>query len=94
MSTMTVYCFTKLIFLIFSFVLYTYNLTKSNFYYYRYDFFLVSQHVRQGTVTPTHYQIIEDTLKLSPDIMQKLTYKLTHMYYNWSVSIQFNNALT
>lgn len=54
---------------------------------FRYDFFLVSQNVRQGTVTPTHYHVIEDTLKLPPDIMQKLTYKLTHMYYNWSVSI-------
>lgn len=56
-------------------------------FFSRYDFFLVSQHVRQGTVTPTHYQIIEDTLKLPPDIIQRLTYKLTHMYYNWSVSI-------
>lgn len=55
--------------------------------YCRYDFFLVSQHVRQGTVTPTHYQVIEDTLRLPPDIMQRLTFKLTHMYYNWSVSI-------
>jgi len=55
----------------------------------RYDFFLVSQHVRQGTVTPTHYQVIEDTLRLPPDIMQRLTFKLTHMYYNWSVSIPF-----
>lgn len=53
---------------------------------FRYDFFLVSQHVRQGTVTPTHYQVIEDTLRLPPDIMQRLTFKLTHMYYNWSVS--------
>jgi len=50
---------------------------------------LVSQHVRQGTVTPTHYQVIEDTLGLPPDIMQRLTFKLTHMYYNWSVSIPF-----
>jgi len=54
---------------------------------FRYDFFLVSQHVRQGTVTPTHYQVIEDTLGLPPDIMQRLTFKLTHMYYNCSVSI-------
>lgn len=53
----------------------------------RYDFFLVSQHVRHGTVTPTHYQIIEDTLNLQPDRIQQLTYKLTHMYYNWTVSI-------
>jgi len=54
---------------------------------FRYDFFLVSQHVRHGTVTPTHYQVIEDTLRLPPDVMQRLTFKLTHMYYNWAVSI-------
>ncbi|VVC26674.1 Piwi domain,Ribonuclease H-like domain,PAZ domain [Cinara cedri] len=51
----------------------------------KYDFFLVSQHV---TVTPTHYNVIEDTLKLPPDIMQRLTYKLTHMYYNWSGTVR------
>ncbi|XP_025207261.1 piwi-like protein Siwi isoform X1 [Melanaphis sacchari] len=54
----------------------------------KYDFFLVSQHVRQGTVTPTHYNVIEDTLKLPPDIMQRLTFKLTHMYYNWSGTVR------
>lgn len=54
----------------------------------RYDFFLVSQNTRIGTVTPTHYNVIEDTLaNWSPDKMQRLTYKLTHMYYNWAVSI-------
>ncbi|XP_029341126.1 piwi-like protein Siwi [Acyrthosiphon pisum] len=54
----------------------------------KYDFFLVSQHVRQGTVTPTHYQVIEDTLGLPPNIMQRLTFKLTHMYYNWSGTVR------
>ncbi|CAH1725633.1 unnamed protein product, partial [Aphis gossypii] len=27
-----------------------------------YDFYLVSQHVTKGTVTPTHYNVIVDTL--------------------------------
>ncbi|XP_060844789.1 piwi-like protein Siwi [Rhopalosiphum padi] len=54
----------------------------------KYDFFLISQHVKQGTVTPTHYHVIEDTLGLPPDIMQRLTFKLTHMYYNWSGTIR------
>jgi hypothetical protein len=59
----------------------------------RYDFYLISQHVGQGTVTPTHYNVIEDTFKdWSPDKMQQVTYKLTHMYFNWSVSdYLFNN---
>lgn len=51
-----------------------------------YDFFLVSQSVRQGTVSPTHYNVIYDTTGLKPDHVQRLTYKLTHLYYNWPVS--------
>jgi aubergine len=50
----------------------------------RYDFFLVSQSVRQGTVAPTSYNIIHDTSGLTPDRMQMLTYKYCHLYYNWS----------
>lgn len=50
----------------------------------RYDFFLVSQSVRQGTVSPTSYHIIHDSLGLDADKLQMLTYKMCHMYYNWS----------
>ncbi|XP_067630737.1 protein aubergine [Eurosta solidaginis] len=50
----------------------------------RYDFFLVSQSVRQGTVSPTSYNVIYDTMGLDPDKIQVLTYKMTHLYYNWS----------
>ena len=57
------------------------------FYNSRYDFFIVSQFVKEGTVSPTHYNVIHDTLYLSPDAVQSLTYKLCHMYYNFSVSI-------
>lgn len=52
----------------------------------RYDFFVISQSVRQGTVTPTHFNVICDTSGLKPDHMQRLTYKLCHLYYNWPVS--------
>ncbi|CAN7986806.1 unnamed protein product [Ixodes hexagonus] len=54
----------------------------------RYDFFLVSQSVRQGTVAPTHYNVIYDTTGLKPDHMQRLSYKLTHLYYNWPGTIR------
>jgi len=47
----------------------------------RYDFYLVSQSVRQGTVSPTNYNVIYDTLGLSADRIQHLTYKMTHLYY-------------
>ncbi|XP_070495735.1 uncharacterized protein [Chironomus tepperi] len=50
----------------------------------RYDFYLISQSVRQGTVSPTSYNVIIDNLGLTPDKIQQLTYKMCHLYYNWS----------
>ncbi|KAH6929130.1 hypothetical protein HPB50_023840 [Hyalomma asiaticum] len=54
----------------------------------RYDYFLVSQSVRQGTVAPTHYNVIYDTTGMKPDHMQRLSYKLTHLYFNWPGTIR------
>ncbi|XP_010347563.1 piwi-like protein 3 [Saimiri boliviensis] len=54
------------------------ELTRSEWY----DFFIVSQSVSEGTVTPTHYNVIYDTIGLRPDTVQRLTYCLCHMYYN------------
>ncbi|XP_056138266.1 piwi-like protein 1 isoform X3 [Lampris incognitus] len=48
-----------------------------------YDFYIVSQAVRMGSVSPTHYNVVYDSSGLKPDHMQRLTYKLCHMYYNW-----------
>ncbi|KAI8735952.1 piwi protein 1 [Biomphalaria glabrata] len=59
-------------------------ITKPNWY----DFFLVSQSVRQGTVTPTSYNVIYDDSGLQPDHIQRLTYKLTHLYFNWQGTIR------
>ncbi|KAK6165172.1 hypothetical protein SNE40_023615 [Patella caerulea] len=53
-----------------------------------YDFFLVSQHVRQGTVSPTHYIVVHDVTGLTVDRMQRLTYKMTHLYYNWPGTVR------
>ncbi|XP_069136145.1 piwi-like protein 1 [Argopecten irradians] len=53
-----------------------------------FDFFLVSQSVRQGTVTPTHFNVIFDTTGMRPDHFQRLTYKMTHLYYNWPGTIR------
>ncbi|XP_077995960.1 piwi-like protein 1 [Glandiceps talaboti] len=53
-----------------------------------YDFYLVSQTVRQGTVTPTHYNVVYDTSGLRPDHIQRLTYTMTHLYYNWPCTIR------
>ncbi|XP_062547222.1 protein aubergine-like [Armigeres subalbatus] len=50
----------------------------------RTDFYIVSQSVRQGTVSPTAYNVIYDTSGLQVDHLQMLSYKQCHLYYNWS----------
>ena len=52
----------------------------------RYDFYLISQAACRGTVNPTYYNVIYDDNGLKPDHMQRLTFKLCHLYYNWPVS--------
>ncbi|KAK3930405.1 Piwi-like protein Siwi [Frankliniella fusca] len=54
----------------------------------KYDFFLVSQSVNQGTVSPTSYNVIEDTVGLPAGKLQRLTYKMCHMYFNWSGTVR------
>lgn len=53
-----------------------------------FDFFLVAQHVRQGTVTPTHYIVLHNDTVIKPDNIQRLSYKLCHMYYNWTGTVR------
>ncbi|MBZ3880721.1 Piwi-like protein 4 [Sciurus carolinensis] len=48
-----------------------------------YDFYLISQTACRGTVCPTYYNVIYDDNCLKPDHMQRLTFKLCHLYYNW-----------
>ena len=54
----------------------------------RYDFFLVSQSIREGTVAPTSYNVLEDTSDLPPDKVQQLAFKMTHLYYNWQGTVR------
>lgn len=42
----------------------------------------------QGTVSPTHYIVVRDGSNLKVDNMQRLTYKLTHLYYNWPGTVR------
>lgn len=56
--------------------------------FFRYDFFIISQCVREGTVAPTNYNVIYDTSGLLPEHMQQLTYKLCLMYYNSAASVR------
>lgn len=52
------------------------------------DFYLIPQSVRQGTVNPTHYIVLYDTCNLEADHIQRLAFKLCHLYYNWSGTIR------
>ncbi|KAL7288194.1 piwi-like protein Siwi [Trichogramma pretiosum] len=54
----------------------------------KFDFFLVSQNVRQGTVSPTAYNIIHNSGNLSANALQKITYKFCHMYFNFSGTVR------
>ena len=65
------------------------------------DFYLASQTVREGCVTPTHYFILgfyqdvdggyvhsEDAMKKHMVELQILTFKLCYLYYNWTGAIK------
>ncbi|XP_053575387.1 piwi-like protein 2 [Bombina bombina] len=54
----------------------------------RVDFYLLAHHVRQGCGIPTHYICVLNTTNLSPDHIQRLTFKLCHMYWNWPGTIR------
>ncbi|XP_014222980.1 piwi-like protein Ago3 isoform X2 [Trichogramma pretiosum] len=60
------------------------NITRRHLY----DFYLVPQVVRQGTVTPTHYIVLHDGAEVKTDHMQRFTFKLCHLYYNWPGTIR------
>ncbi|KAL0271382.1 UNVERIFIED_CONTAM: hypothetical protein PYX00_008486 [Menopon gallinae] len=53
-----------------------------------FDFYLVSQYVRNGTATPSHYIVLYDNSDIKPDHIQRLTYKFCHLYYNWQGTIR------
>ncbi|XP_035708527.1 piwi-like protein Siwi isoform X2 [Folsomia candida] len=53
----------------------------------RFDFYLISQFSRQGTVSPASYNVLCDSQGLDADKIQRLTYKLCHMYFNWSGTV-------
>ncbi|XP_054156128.1 piwi-like protein Ago3 [Oppia nitens] len=60
------------------------SITRRNYY----DFYLINQHVTQGSATPTRYIVIYDGINFPPDRMQRFSFKMTHLYYNWFGTIQ------
>ncbi|CAL8126172.1 unnamed protein product [Orchesella dallaii] len=53
----------------------------------RYDFYLISQHSNRGTVSPVSYNILYDRQGIDADKIQRFTFKLCHMYFNWSGTV-------
>lgn len=54
----------------------------------RYDFYLISQSTRQGTITPTYYNIIHDESGLPAERHQMVAFKMCFNYYNWSGTVR------
>ena len=52
-----------------------------------YDFFLISHETRNGTVSPTHYNVIQDDIKWSKSDLQLFIYQMCYEYFNWNGSI-------
>ncbi|KAM8887213.1 piwi-like protein 2 isoform 2-T2 [Spinachia spinachia] len=52
------------------------------------DFYLLAHTSRQGCGLPTHYITLYNTANLSPDHLQRLTFKMCHMYWNWPGTIR------
>lgn len=52
------------------------------------DFYLVPQSVRQCTVTPSHYVVLLDESEFQVDKLQRLSYKLCFLYYNWPGAVR------
>ncbi|KAG7489427.1 piwi 2 [Solea senegalensis] len=52
------------------------------------DFYLMAHHIRQGCGFPTHYILLYNTANLTPDHLQRLTFKMCHLYWNWPGTIR------
>ncbi|XP_064256402.1 piwi-like protein 2 [Passer domesticus] len=54
----------------------------------RQDFFLLAHHSRQGCSVPTRYICMWNTANLSSEHLQRLTFKLCHLYWNWPGTVR------
>uniref|UniRef100_A0A672JY41 Piwi-like protein 2 n=1 Tax=Sinocyclocheilus grahami TaxID=75366 RepID=A0A672JY41_SINGR len=52
------------------------------------DFYLMAHSIRQGCGLPTHYIAVHNTANLTPDHLQRLTFKMCHLYWNWPGTIR------
>lgn len=54
----------------------------------RYDFYLISQATRQGSVSPSSFNVVYDTMGLTADRLQTFTYRMCHLYVSIYIIIQ------
>ncbi|XP_068616993.1 piwi-like protein 2 [Brachionichthys hirsutus] len=52
------------------------------------DFYLMAHHIRHGCGLPTHYICLYNTANLSPYHLQRLTFKMCHLYWNWPGTVR------
>ncbi|KAM9858163.1 piwi-like protein 2 [Aulostomus maculatus] len=52
------------------------------------DFYLMAHHIHQGCGLPTHYISLYNTANLTPDHLQRLTFKMCHLYWNFPGAIR------
>ncbi|KAM6331386.1 piwi-like protein 2 [Alca torda] len=52
------------------------------------DFFLLAHCSRQGCSIPTRYVCVLNTANLSYEHLQRLTFKLCHLYWNWPGTVR------
>ncbi|CAK69050.1 unnamed protein product (macronuclear) [Paramecium tetraurelia] len=48
-----------------------------------FDCFMIAQQVHQGTATPTHYTVLENTTNWKEELFWKFTYYQCYNYKNW-----------
>ena len=58
-----------------------------------FDFYLVAQLVRRGTVKPTYYKAIYNDSALEEGVIEELLYSQCFNYSNWSGSIKVPGVL-
>jgi len=45
-----------------------------------YDFYMVPHHSLKGTARPSHYHVLHDEVGFPPDVLQRFTFDLCHLY--------------
>jgi aubergine-like protein len=53
-----------------------------------FEWFMVAQSVNQGTAVPTRYQCLLNEQNMSMEFLEKFSYQLSHVYYNWNSTIR------